>query len=117
MAYAGLSAGTHTLSIKGLGTHHANSGDQWIYLDYIDVWDGTAMADGQFESTDQRVQRTTNWNQGGDAAASGGGFVHDGSNLWFPFTGESVTVQGLATNWAGQGEHPDRRRQTGASST
>ncbi len=44
LTYGGLSAGTHTISIKVLGTHQANSGDHWIYLDSIDVWDGAAIA-------------------------------------------------------------------------
>ncbi|MGC9024096.1 MAG: hypothetical protein ACP5NB_04560 [Chloroflexia bacterium] len=71
-----------------------------MHLDYIDVWDGTAMPDGAFEQDDARVYRSGNWQQGSHAAASGGTYSYrdDGvANAWFPFTGAAVTYRFLTT--------------------
>ena len=38
------------------------------------------------------------------AIASGGAFYRDGSNAWFPFTGDSVSWRGYADTWPGQVE-------------
>ncbi|MDJ0756141.1 MAG: tandem-95 repeat protein [Ardenticatenaceae bacterium] len=105
--FDGLTPGTHTVEVVVLGQRNPNSTDNWVRLDYIDVWDGTAMPDGTFETvlepngSDQRIWRSTNWGNANNAAASSGSYLQDGSSVWFPFTGDSVSYQMLAFSSAG----------------
>ncbi|HEY0733264.1 MAG TPA: SdrD B-like domain-containing protein, partial [Herpetosiphonaceae bacterium] len=101
VAVAGLSAGQHTLVVKILGQRNAFSSDNYVHLDYVDVWDGTTMADGRFEEGDPRVARTTNWSSAPATVASAGSYLHSGSLLWFPFTGDSITYQAFTSTSAG----------------
>ena len=68
--------------------------------DYVDVWDGIALADGTFEQDDGRVLRSLGWDTITDAGASGGSYARDGivsyASMWFPFSGDSVTYQAMA---------------------
>ena len=103
--YSGFVTGTHTLSVTVLGTNNAFATNDRVQLDYVDVWDGTALPDGVFEQTDGRVHLTPNWGSAqSNGAASGGTYVRDGaSTAWFFFTGDSVTYQAIAASnngWA-----------------
>lgn len=95
-----LNAGAHTVTIRVRGTHHPNSSDDNIALDYIDVWDGTEMPTGRIEQDDPRVWRSASWSDVADAAASGGTYIGDNSTndatAWFPFTGDSISYIGFA---------------------
>ncbi len=99
--YDGLAAGPHTLTLNVLGASHPNASGTRVYLDYIDVWDGAALADGTFEQDAPRVLRSNAWDTAiADANASGGSYARDGitndASMWFPFTGDSVTYQAMA---------------------
>ncbi|GAB4273651.1 MAG: hypothetical protein Kow0080_21340 [Candidatus Promineifilaceae bacterium] len=97
VAYAGLAPGVHTLTITVLGTNNILSGDSYVQLDYVDVWDGTSLPTGVFEQTDTRVLRSGGWWDVADTNASGGSYseavLHGQPTAWFPFTGDSVTYQ------------------------
>ncbi|MCB9418991.1 MAG: hypothetical protein H6667_04265 [Ardenticatenaceae bacterium] len=93
--------GTHTVSVVVSGSSHVNAVGTEIAVDYIDVWDGTAVPDGTFEETDRdRLIYSPDWSYRSDAAASGGGYAQDGNanngSVWFPFTGDSVSLLALA---------------------
>ncbi|MCB0256271.1 MAG: hypothetical protein KDI55_21335, partial [Anaerolineae bacterium] len=98
--YDGLAPGPHTLTLNLLGTSHPNSSGTRLYLDYIDVWDGTPLPDGWFEQDDNRVLRSNGWDTITDANASGGTYgrdsLYNSANAWFPFSGDSVTYQAMA---------------------
>ena len=100
--YDGFANTAHTLQIFVLGTHHPNSSNNRIYLDYVDTWDGTLYADGWVEQDSPRVWHNNNWNTITNANASGGAYMTDDGNnagsAWFPFTGDSVTFVGLANS-------------------
>ncbi|MCB8986976.1 MAG: VCBS repeat-containing protein [Ardenticatenaceae bacterium] len=101
--YDGLSSGSHTVSIVALGTANPLSLNDFVHLDYLDVYDGGAYADGAFEQDDSRVFRSTNWTSIPDANASGGSYIRSNSAaVWFPFTGDSVSYQALASASGGQ---------------
>ena len=104
--YRDLVSGTHVISVTVLGTHNAYASDDRIYLDYIDVWDGTSMPAGDFEQDADRVLLSPSWSERTSSVASGGTYVRNNfgatSNAWFPFTGESVTFQALAYSGAGK---------------
>ena len=98
--YGGLSAGSHTLTITVLGQPDPPSSDSYIYLDYIDVWDGTPMADGYVNvvhsqpssrlhfSTNVMDIAAPNAYQGDFAGAS---LPNGNNNIWYAFTGDSFT--------------------------
>jgi len=91
-----LTPGPHTLSVTVLGTANPLANSQNVYLDYIDVWDGSALPAGTFEELDGRVLRSGGWDAVANADASGGQYIETGSGeptVWFPFTGDSVTYQ------------------------
>ncbi|HSN75257.1 MAG TPA: hypothetical protein VL334_09240, partial [Anaerolineae bacterium] len=99
--YDGLAGGPHTLTATVLGTSHPNASGTRVYLDYIDVWNGTPLGNGTFEQDDSRVLRSLGWDLGvTDANASGGSYARDGlvsyASMWFPFSGDSVTYQAMA---------------------
>jgi hypothetical protein len=98
--YGGLSAGTHTLTITVLGQPDPPASDSYIYLDYIDVWDGSPMPDDYVNvvrsQPSSRLHFSTNVidishpnaYQGDFAGAS---LVNANSNIWYAFTGDSFT--------------------------
>ncbi len=102
--YDDLAPGSHTVTVTVLGSRNPNSTANWVRLDYIDVWDGSDMAQGTIEQDNTRIHRSTNWTQYSNAAASGGTYIRSGSNVWFPFTGDSVTFRAFAYSSAGQVE-------------
>ncbi len=102
--YYDLAAGTHTVTVTVAGTANPNATSSYVYLDYVDLWDGTALADGRFEQNDARVLSTSNWSNGNTGTASGGSYQRFGSSKWFPFTGDSVTAQLFTYNTTGHME-------------
>jgi uncharacterized membrane protein len=96
VVYDGLVSDTHTISVTVLLTHSASSGGDWIRVDYIDAWDGKEIADGWYEADrtyqdNDRVDLSGGWSPKSDAAARGGLYYENGQNVWFRFTGDSVT--------------------------
>jgi len=103
--YGGLTPTTHTLSITVLSTANVSvtAATKYVYLDAIDVWDGTAEAKGLFqhlpsEQDGGRMYLSDDWTRSARVSASNGDFIEDGSNAWFLFTGVSVTVIGMSDN-------------------
>ncbi|MEZ4642623.1 MAG: hypothetical protein R3E31_07780 [Chloroflexota bacterium] len=91
--YVDLSTGTHTITITVLDQRNPNAFRDNIYLDFIDVWEGTPLDDGTFEAeSDARVYSSGNWDILSDTGASGGQYLERGSTVWFPFTGDSVSL-------------------------
>ncbi|GIK54769.1 MAG: hypothetical protein HND44_04885 [Chloroflexi bacterium] len=104
--YHDLAPGSHTLTINVLGQKNPFANNDLVQLDYIDVWDGTALPDGTFEELDERIQRSYRWSLNSHAQASGGQYLQDAitgsANAWFPFTGDSVTFRAIANNQGSQ---------------
>jgi uncharacterized membrane protein/PKD repeat protein/uncharacterized protein YegL len=98
-----LTPGTHTISMTVLGQRGQFATNDWVRLDYIDVWDGAAVPEGGFEENDGRVYLSGGWSSINEATASGGQYIRSSVNVnaWFPFTGDSVTFQALAYNNGG----------------
>ncbi|MEZ4641456.1 MAG: hypothetical protein R3E31_01725 [Chloroflexota bacterium] len=99
VTFAGLISGTHTLSVTVLGTSNPLSNGDYVYLDYVDMWDGSSLPDGVFEEVNGRILRSGGWDDVANAAASGGAYsesaLHGHPTAWFPFMGDSVTYQAL----------------------
>ncbi|MCP4592596.1 MAG: hypothetical protein GY842_17830, partial [bacterium] len=95
--YSGFSTGTHTISVTVLGIHNPLSDDDRVSVDYFDIWDGVAMAEGTFEQDDERVHLSSNWSLYATPAASGGDCIRGGLNAWFLFTGNSVITDNSVT--------------------
>ncbi|MBN1890186.1 MAG: VCBS repeat-containing protein, partial [Thermoflexales bacterium] len=101
--YAGLAAGTHTISVSVPYTRNTRSSGYAVYLDYIDTWDGSELPAGAFEEDDGRLFRSADWGRRSSSAASGGSYVLYGTNAWFPFSvpagggGDSVSVHLMAS--------------------
>ncbi|MGB0383411.1 MAG: FG-GAP-like repeat-containing protein [Ardenticatenaceae bacterium] len=93
--YDGLTSTTHTISVTVLSTSHPSSTGQYIYLDYIDVWDGTPMSQGRFNENDARVHRSSDWQETSSPRVNGDAYIEDGSNVWFLFTGNEATYVGV----------------------
>ncbi len=104
--YHNLAPGSHTLTINVLGQKNPFANNDLVQLDYIDVWDGTALPDGTFEELDERVQRSYRWALNSSPQASGGQYLQDAitgsANAWFPFTGDSITFRAIANNQGSQ---------------
>ena len=98
--FGGLSPGAHTLTITVLGQPDPPSSDSYIYLDYIDVWDGNPLPDGyvnvvhsvpssrlHFSSNVMDISNPNAY-QGDYAGAS---LPNGNNNIWYAFTGDSFT--------------------------
>jgi IG-like fold at C-terminal of FixG, putative oxidoreductase len=107
--YGGLSTGPHTLTITVLGQPDPPSSDSYIYLDYIDVWDGSPMPDGYVNVVHSQPSSRLHFSanvmdisnpkayQGDYAGAS---LPNGNNNIWYAFTGDSFTY--LAFSHASQ---------------
>jgi len=80
--FPGLSAGSHTISVTVIGNDD-------VYIDYVDAWDGTALPDGTFEAfPDDRFYLSSGWSRITNGSANNGSYLRASSgNAWFPFTG------------------------------
>ncbi len=99
--FTGLSAITHTLELSVTGTRNGSATDNWVAVDYLDVWNGGSLAGGQIEDTNPRVIVGGRASTSFDARFSGGTFLYDFDAAWFPFTGEEVTLGLLGDSWMG----------------
>ena len=103
--FANLSNGPHVLSITVLATFNPfnTTATKYFRLDYADVWDGTPMPDGVFEpqafapGQPARAIRSSGWSTAADVDALNGDYLWANgiANLWFPFTGNSVSFVAL----------------------
>ena len=98
--YRGLITGTHTISVTVLDQSHPDSSNSYVFLDYIDIWDGTMMAAGWYEADpvyldNNRVDMSTDWRDQSDVNAGDDLYFDNGSNAWFRFTGDDVTLLAL----------------------
>ncbi|NJM06771.1 hypothetical protein HC891_12185 [Candidatus Gracilibacteria bacterium] len=101
-SYGDLGGGAHTLTLTVLGQRNSFASDSFVFVDYVDVWDGLAVAEGTFDQSHTRVARSTDWSSVTQSAAQGGSYLRDGANIWFPFTGSSVRVDTWADSSTGQ---------------
>ena len=74
-----------------LGTSNPYASNSRVNLDFIDVWDGSSLANGTFEAelgNEERLFMSTGWNNINNTVASDGTYLRDATaNIWFPFTG------------------------------
>ncbi|MEM7798335.1 MAG: Ig-like domain-containing protein, partial [Chloroflexota bacterium] len=107
VVFDSLGPGSHTIEIRATDQANPSSSDDYVYIDYIDVWDGTPMPTGSFEAIlepyngDERIWRSGGWGTINSAAASDGTYLRDGFSVWFPFTGSSVNFDGFVYSGAG----------------
>ncbi len=96
---SGLADTNHVLTVTVTGLQNPFSGNDQVYLDYFDTWDGSDMPAGQFEQDDGRVWLSDGWVSQNDANASGGRYYRSGQTAWFPFTtdgiSDSITLQAM----------------------
>jgi uncharacterized membrane protein len=97
LIYDTLTLDNHTLEIVVLADQNPLSSNDRIYLDYIDVWDGSEEPDGWYEldraDLNDNVSFTTNWKIAEDSNARDGKYWYDGENAWFRFTGQAFTIR------------------------
>lgn len=97
-----LTNSSHTIQITILGQKNPFSSNDEVYLDYIDVWNGTPLANGTFEELNGRLYRSYRWSLISDAQASGGQYLQDAitgaASVWFPFIGDSVSFRTMTNN-------------------
>jgi hypothetical protein len=77
--YHNLTNTSHTLTITVLGQANPRATSDLVYLDYIDVWDGSPLPYGTFEEQDGRLYRSFRWFLNSNPQASGGQFLQDGT--------------------------------------
>ena len=101
--FDGLSAGTHTLVIEVQGSANPFASSTRVQLDYADYGDGSALPDGSFEEDEARLIKSSGWVPTTYAGASGGSFASSNSGTaWFPFTGDSFSLDTIAYSSAGK---------------
>ena len=94
--YDGLAAGSHAITVTVVG-------DGEVAMDFVDLWDGTALADGSFDQNGDRILLSAGWSQVTNGSAGGGDYLRASrSTVWFPFTGDSVTFQPFKNGAAGK---------------
>jgi hypothetical protein len=90
--YDGLITGTHTISVTALGTSNPWSQNDYVRLDYFDVWKEAPLLHGTFQQDDPRIIRSNSWHNLDNPTANGGSFQYSNQGtLWFPFYGDSFT--------------------------
>jgi uncharacterized membrane protein len=99
---------THTLRLLVLGEHNASSSGDWVEVDLVDLWTGNPLPSDRYEEDAPSVFLSHNWREVSDARASGGRYLDDvipnQSNLWFGFTGDSITLLALTHSSASEAE-------------
>jgi len=93
LIFGGLSAGQHVLTLTVAAQANPLSLDDWVALDYLTVWDGTALPTGVFEHDDPRVLASNGWTTVNSTDASGGTYGERADKAWFYFQGDSVTLR------------------------
>ncbi len=103
--FGDLITGTHTLEIVVLDT--PNPLNNYMYLDYIDVWDGSLMPDDFANAHKAQDSGRLHYSTAGTDALSANaiqgdylssGLSNTNSNVWYLFTGDSFTFYGLSRN-------------------
>ncbi|MCL4266411.1 MAG: VCBS repeat-containing protein [Anaerolineae bacterium] len=104
----GLLTGTHTISVTVLGIPDPPSTQSRIYLDYIDVWDGQPMPD-EISNASQvemngRIHISDLLNTVSHPNGINSDYVVNGAgnypgNVWYAFTGDSLTFYGFSASF------------------
>jgi uncharacterized membrane protein len=95
----------HTVTVTVLGSSNPFSSGTRVQLDYFDFGDGSPFADGTFEQDDPRLILSNGWTAVNHANASGGSYVRaTAGNGWFPFSGDSFTLQAIAYSAGGEAQ-------------
>ncbi len=92
---SGLADTSHVITVTVTGIQNPFSTNDRVAVDYFDTWDGTDMPMGAFEQDNGRVWLSDGWVNQNDANASGGSYYRNGHTAWFPFTGDSITLQAM----------------------
>lgn len=101
--FDGLTNAAHTVSLSVTGTANSLAANTRVQLDYTDYGDGTLLPDGDFEEDDQRTLVSDGWTAVTYASASGGQYYRSTTgSAWFPFAGDSFSLQTLAYGSAGR---------------
>ncbi|MCA9936992.1 MAG: hypothetical protein KC415_23820, partial [Anaerolineales bacterium] len=95
--FPSLTPGNHTISVTV-------NGNGRVWLDYVDVWDGTTLPDGAFEEYPGRLYLSGGWSRIDDVDAINGSYLRNSDGtVWFPFTGDSVSYRAFAYSGADNG--------------
>jgi uncharacterized membrane protein len=89
--FPGLVNTSHTLSVTVIG-------DGSVWIDYLDVWDGTAEPEGTFYHPAEGFYTSAGW---GYATWPLNYYYSDNGRAWFPFTGDSVSYNYVANTNSG----------------
>lgn len=101
--FGDLITGTHTLEIVVLDAPNPLS--NYVFLDYIDVWDGTPMPDDFANAHKALDSGRLHYSVSGVDAVHpeailgdylSAGLSNTNSNVWYSFTGDSFTFYGLS---------------------
>ncbi|MCP4379579.1 MAG: hypothetical protein GY794_25845, partial [bacterium] len=102
-----LITGTHTLTITVLAQSDPPNAWNQVYLDYIEIWDGSPVTD-TFQNAlkaeeSGRVHVSSAASDATHANAIQGDYVDSGlpnsnANVWYSFVGDSFTFYGLTVN-------------------
>lgn len=103
--FGGLSAGPHTLVIEVVGSGNPFASNTRVQLDYADYGDGSLLPDGAFEEDDPRLLTSGGWTSVAYAGASGGSYLRATTGTaWFPFAGDSFTLDSIAHSNGGKAQ-------------
>jgi uncharacterized membrane protein len=96
--YYDVSPGSHTISATLTANSHPFADGRRLAVDFIDVWDGTDLPTGTFEDNNSTWLHTSDeWDYITNANFSNGRYRTNGSNLWLFFTGDSITLETVAS--------------------
>ncbi|MCA9969896.1 MAG: hypothetical protein KC425_06760, partial [Anaerolineales bacterium] len=100
--FSGLADTNHVISVTVVGTAVPQALSTYVYVDYVDVWNGTPPADGRFEENDPRVILSSSARFANSPVASGGAYAfRTDMTTWFPFHGDSFSYQAFAYTGGG----------------
>ena len=103
--FDGFAPGQHLLELQVLGTANTFASGTRVQLDYADFGDGSLLADGNFEQDDERLLISGGWTTVAYAGASGESYIRSGAGTaWFPFAGDSFSLQTIAHSNAGKAQ-------------
>ena len=111
--FGDLLPGTHTLTLTVLGQPDPPSAGSRIYLDYIDVWDGTTMPDGYVNVQRSEPSGRLHYSSGSldvdEVDAYQGDYLattlpNSNANVWYAFTGDSFTYLAFSRTSGGIAE-------------
>lgn len=100
-----LITGTHTLEIIVLNQPDPPGTGRFVYFDYVEVWDGTPVADGFVNAQRHDADGRLRFNDSGEDALAGGaidgdfftsGLPNSYASVWYPFVGDAFTLYGFS---------------------